>query len=153
MPATTTPLDLDTAARLRATIGRLARRLRTTESGTAAGLTPTRISILLHVVRAGSVRLSELAAAEGINPTMLSRVVSDLADAGLLERSCDPGDRRAAWVTATAAGRQLAARMRRERTDAVNTALAALGEADRAAVEDALEALERLAQELGERRA
>jgi DNA-binding MarR family transcriptional regulator len=150
---TSAPLqDVDTAARLRAVIGRLSRRLRKTASGTAAGLTPTRISVLLHVVREGSTRLSELAAAEGINPTMLSRVVSDLADAGLLERSSDQGDRRAAWVTATPAGRRLAERMRRERTDALYVALEALSEDDRILVEDALGALEQLAEQLGKRR-
>jgi DNA-binding MarR family transcriptional regulator len=144
-------LDVDTAARLRVVIGRLSRRLRTTSSGIAAGLTPTRISVLLYVVRSGPVRLSELAAAEAINPTMLSRVVSDLAEAGLLERSSDEGDRRAARVKATAAGRRLAERMRRERTDALNVALDALPGSGRELVERALGALEQLAEQLGER--
>ena len=77
-------LDLDSATRLRATLGRLARRLRPTEAGAAAGLTPTRVSILLTVVRAGPIGLSALAEAEGLNPTMLSRAISRLVDAGLL---------------------------------------------------------------------
>jgi DNA-binding MarR family transcriptional regulator len=146
-----TALDIDTAARLRVVIGRLSRRTRTTRSGTAAGLTPTRISVLLHVVRSGQMRLSELAAAEAMNPTMLSRVVSDLAEAGLLERSSDAGDRRAALVKATPAGKRLAERMRRERTDALNVALDALSGQDRALVEDALCPLERLAENLVEK--
>jgi DNA-binding MarR family transcriptional regulator len=108
--------------------------------------------VLLNVVRNGPVRLSELAAAEGINPTMLSRVIAELVDTGLLERSSDQGDRRAAWVKATAAGRRLAERMRRERTDAVNVALAALSEEDRRQIEQALPALESLAEELKGRR-
>jgi DNA-binding MarR family transcriptional regulator len=111
-------------------------------------LTPTRVSVLLHVVRAGSVRLSDLAEAEGINPTMLSRVVSDLADAGLVERVSDESDRRAAWANATAAGRKLAERMRRERTDALNLALDELSAAERATLERALPALEELAEAL-----
>ena len=152
MPTSTQVLDVDTAARLRAVIGKLSRRLRKTASGIAAGLTPTRISVLVHVVRVGPTRLSELAAAEGINPTMLSRVVSDLADAGMLERSSDQGDRRAAWVTATAAGEQLVERMRRERTDALYLALAALSEDDRGLVENALGALEQLAEHLQDAR-
>src|SRR5215469_15662672 len=99
----TTPtheLELDTASRLRIAVARLSRRLRPTAAGTAAGLTPTRISVLLNVVRSGPIRLSELAAAEGINPTMLSRVVAELVESRLLERSSDEGDRRAAWVKA-----------------------------------------------------
>ncbi|HEY5431345.1 MAG TPA: MarR family transcriptional regulator [Solirubrobacteraceae bacterium] len=144
----TVALDLDTAARLRIAIGRLSRRLRTTAAGSAAGLTPTRISVLLTVVREGSIRLSALAASESLNPTMLSRVIADLVDAGLLERTNDDGDRRAAWVQATDAGVGLAQRMRRERTDAVNAALAELAATDRRQLEKALPALEALAEQL-----
>ncbi len=151
MPASAPALDVDTAARLRAAIGRMSRRLRKTASGAAAGLTPTKISVLVHVARRGPLRLPELAASEGLNPTMLSRVVADLADGGLLERLSDPGDRRAAWVKATPAGKRLADRMRRERTDALYLALAALPEQDRIRVEQALPALETLAEQLAER--
>jgi DNA-binding MarR family transcriptional regulator len=146
-------LELDSATRLRATLGRLARRLRPTEAGTAAGLTPTRVTILLRVVRAGPIRLSALAESEGLNPTMLSRAISHLVDAGLVERSCDPGDRRSAWVQSTAAGRKLAERMRTERTDAVKLALSGLKEDDREALERALPALEALAEQLKGRHA
>jgi DNA-binding MarR family transcriptional regulator len=129
-------------------VGRLSRRTRQTTASTAAGLTPTRISVLLNAVRNGPIRLSELAASEGINPTMLSRVVAELVEAGLLERSSDSGDRRAAWVQPTADGRRLAERMRRERTDALNVALSALSAEDQRAVEAALSALETLAEQL-----
>lgn len=144
--------DIDTAARLRAVLGRLSRRLRTTPAGVAAGLTPTRISVLLTVVRRGPIRLSELADAEAVNPTMLSRVISDLTEAGLLERVSDEGDRRTAWVQSTAAGRRLAERMRRERTDSLNLALSELPESDRRRIETVLPALERLAEQLREAR-
>jgi DNA-binding MarR family transcriptional regulator len=95
------------------------------------------------------VRLSEVAAAEGINPTMLSRVISELAADGLLDRASDERDRRAAWVRATASGRRLAERIRRERTQAVNQALAELDPAARSTVIGALPALEALAAALG----
>jgi DNA-binding MarR family transcriptional regulator len=145
-------LDIDTAARLRVAIGRLSRRLRTTAAGSAAGLTPTKISVLLTVVREGPIRLSALADSESLNPTMLSRVIADLVEARLLARTSDDGDRRAAWVEATEDGRQLAQRMRRERTDAVNDALEGLTPADRDLLEKALPALEQLAEQLKERR-
>ena len=148
MPALTPNLDLDTPARLRMAIGHLSRRLRSTAAARDAGLTPTAISILLSVVRMGPIRLAQLADSEGVNPTMLSRVVATMVQDGLLERSHDEGDRRAAWVEATAAGRKLADRMRRERTGAVNLALEALSEADRRRIEKALPALEALAEEL-----
>lgn len=145
-------VDTETTPRLRAVIGRLSRRLRPTTAAVAAGLTPTKISVLLHVARVGRVRLSDLSDEEGINPTMMSRVIAALTEAGLIERVSDPGDRRAAVVEVTARGRKLAERIRRERTDALNLALEGLDENDRAQVEAALPALERLAEQLkGER--
>lgn len=141
-------LDEDTAVRLRVAIARLSRRLRPTEAGTAAGLTPTRISVLLAIVRAERIRLAALAESEGLNPTMLSRAISSLVADGLVARSSDDGDRRAAWVKSTAAGRKLAERMRRERTRALNRALAGLSEDDRWILEQALPALEGLAEQL-----
>jgi DNA-binding MarR family transcriptional regulator len=148
MPALAPTTDLDTATRLRMVIGRLSRRLRTTAASRDAGLSPTAISLLLAVARTGPVRLSELAETEGVNPTMLSRAVAGMVQDGLLERSSDEGDRRAAWVAVTGAGRKLAQRMRRERTSAVNQALEALSEAERRRLEQALPALEALAEEL-----
>ncbi len=141
-------LDIETAGTLRAVIGRLSRRLRPTPAALAAGLTPTRSSVLLTVVREGPVKLSDLADMEGINPTQLSRAVGHLLEGGLIERTSDQGDRRAAWVKATTAGRRLSERIRRERTDAVNVALAELPADQRRLIEKALPALEQLAEQL-----
>jgi len=152
VPSTSATVDIETAARLRAAIGRLSRRLRPTAAGAGAGLTPTRVTVLLDVVRRGPARLADVASAEGINPTMLSRVVADLVEAGLIERANDELDRRTVWVKATPAGRRLAERMRRERTDAVNVALEGLTEAERQMVQRALPALEALAEQLGSER-
>jgi DNA-binding MarR family transcriptional regulator len=152
MPSTLTKVDLETATRLRAVIGRLSRRLRPTSTALAAGLTPTRISVLLTVVREGRIGLSDLATAESINPTQLSRAVAQLIEGGLVERSADQGDRRAAWVKPTAAGKRIAEKIRRERTDALNVALERLAPEAREQIMLALEALEELAQGLsGER--
>jgi DNA-binding MarR family transcriptional regulator len=145
-------IETDTAARLRIAIARLSRRLRTTAAGSAAGLTPTKISVLLTVVRDGPIRLSVLAEVESLNPTMLSRVIADLSDKGLVARTSDDGDRRAAWAEVTEAGRRLAEQMRRERTDAVIGALDELAPTDRRVLEQALPALEQLAEHLKDRR-
>jgi DNA-binding MarR family transcriptional regulator len=152
MPSSAPILDIETAARLRVAIARLSRRLRVTAAGAEAGLTPTKISILLTVVRAGPLRLSELAEVESLNPTMLSRSISNLVEAGLVARSSDDGDRRAAWVRATPEGERLAERMRRERTDALNSALEGMARDDRRTLEQALPALEGLAEHLRDRR-
>ena len=145
-PISPTDTELDTAVQLRRVLGRLSRRLRPTSAGADAGLTPTRAAIFLTVVRDGPVRLSDLAEGEGINPTMLSRAIGALVDAGLVERTCDPADRRVAWAAPTAAGKRLAERMRRERTDAVKLALAGLDPDQREALLAAVPALEAFAE-------
>jgi DNA-binding MarR family transcriptional regulator len=152
MPSTAPLLDVDTAGRLRVVIGRLSRRLRITAAGSEAGLTPTRISVLLSVDRYGPIRIADLAELESLNPTMLSRAISKLVDDAALERVSDDRDRRAAWVNVTDAGHRLAERMRRERTDALNEALGGLDADDRRLLEEALPALEGLAAELRDRR-
>lgn len=148
MSPTLSKLDVETTARLRAVIGRLSRRLRPTPAALAAGLTPTRTSVLLTVVREGRIGLSDLAASEAVNPTQLSRAVAQLVDDGLVERSADQGDRRAAWVGPTVAGKRLAERIRRERTDALTAALEGLDPAERERILHALDALEQLAEHL-----
>ena len=131
-PDTRSPIiDLDTAARLRVAVGRLSRRLRPTIAGSEAGLTATRISVLLTVVRLGPMRLSELAAIERLNPTMLSRLVADLVARGL-HRPAPPiaDDRRAAGCSTTLAGRRLRKRIHRERADAINAVLGGIERLD-----------------------
>jgi DNA-binding MarR family transcriptional regulator len=151
MPTTSEALDAATAARLRTVLGRLSRQLRTTAASTDAGLTPTKISVLLSVDRRGRTRISEVAELEALNPTLLSRTISTLVDAGLLDRVSDAGDRRAAWVEVTDEGHRLAERMRRERTEVVNRGMSALPAAERRIVEQAIPALEALADELRDR--
>ncbi len=140
----------ENTARLRAVIGRLSRRLRPTVAG--SGLTPSQISVLFTVVRLGPLRLSELAEIESVNPTMLSRVTAQLCDAGLIRRSADPGDKRAAFVQSTAAGRKLRERIHRERTQALSVHVARLDERQRKALWEALPVLEQLADLLPGRR-
>jgi DNA-binding MarR family transcriptional regulator len=140
----------ETAVRLRTAVGRLARRIRPTRVG--ADLTLTEATVLATTARNGPVGLSWLAREEGMNPTMLSRVVWRLEDAGLLARRPDPRDRRAALVDATPAGRRLHERMRAERTDALGQLIEHLGPGERAVLEAALPVLEQLARDLKERR-
>jgi DNA-binding MarR family transcriptional regulator len=143
-----TGVDTETAQRLRMAVGQLSRRLRPTEAGFAADLTPTRVAVLLNTVRNGPIRLAEVAEQEGLNPTLLSRTVANLAQDGLVTRTADDADRRSAWLDATPAGRELAERIRAQRTHAVQVALEGLSAKDRCLVEAALPALEQLAQQL-----
>ena len=134
----------ETSDRLRITIARLARRLRSTAS--SGRLTPTQVSVLFTVVRHGPLALADLAEREALHPTMLSRVVGALTEAGLLVRNADAADRRAAQVSATAAGRRLRARIHAERNAALAAALARLAPEARDAVTAALPGLEELAE-------
>jgi DNA-binding MarR family transcriptional regulator len=134
------------SARLRGAIARLSRRLRPTAAG--AGLTPSQISVLFTIARMGPLRLSELAEIESLNPTMLSRITGQLADSELIRRSADPGDRRAAFVEATASGRRLRKRIHRERTQALSAHVEQLDAEQRKALWAALPVLEELAQRL-----
>lgn len=143
-------VDTETAQRLRMVLGQLHRRLRPTEAGLAADLTPTRIAVLLNTVRNGPIRLADVADQEGLNPTLLSRTVANLAQDGLVTRTADESDRRSAWLNATPAGHELAARIRAQRTHAVQVGLEQLSPKDRKLVEAALPALEQLAQHLHE---
>jgi DNA-binding MarR family transcriptional regulator len=119
-----------------------------TTASTDAGLTPTKMSVLLGVDRRGMTRISELAEIEALNPTLLSRTISNLVDAGLLDRVGDAGDRRAAWVQVTDDGHRLAERMRRERTEVISRGMSDLPAAERRILEQAIPALEALADRL-----
>lgn len=145
-----TALELDTATELREVLGRLSRRLRPTTAAALAGLTPTKVAILLALVRGGRTRIADLAAREGVNPTMLSRTISHLLDAGLIERTSDDADRRSAWVQPTGAARELAERIRAERTEAVRHAMNRLSPEESTQLVAAMPALAALAELLGE---
>jgi DNA-binding MarR family transcriptional regulator len=136
------------AARLRIAVGRLSRRLRPTLA--AGALTPTEVDLLVAAERRGPVRMSELAAFAGLNPTMLSRIIPKLEAAKLILRLADPTDRRACLVEASPEGERLLALIRAERNDALSELLESLAFADRQALADALPVLEQLAQSLAE---
>ncbi len=142
---------IDSASRLRAVVGKLSRRLRPTLAG--GGLTPTFISVLATVCRRGPLRLSELAELEGLNPTMLSRVIAELGARGLVRRVADPDDRRAALVDATPAGQRVREKILNERSDVLNVQLAQLSAEERRVLDEALPVLEALAERLKDRRA
>jgi len=134
------------AARLRIAISRLSRRLRPT---TAAGsLTTTEVDVLVAAERQGPIRMSDLASYAGLNPTMLSRLIPRLEEAGVIRRLADAVDRRVSRVEATAKGHRLLERIRSERNDALSRRLAQLDGTDRKALALALPVLEALSERL-----
>src|ERR1700727_1733640 len=117
-------MDTELVARLRAVIPRLAAVLNDTSTGEA--LTPTQFSVLARVGVRGPIGLTELTELEGLNPTMVSRVVKVLDERGLIRRMPDPGDLRAARVEATPAGEQVHDRVRAQRTKVLFECLSGL---------------------------
>jgi DNA-binding MarR family transcriptional regulator len=134
------------AARLRIAVGRLSRRLRPTRA--AGSLTLTEVDVLVAAERLGPLRMSDLAGASGLNPTMLSRLVARLEAAGLIRRRADATDRRVCRVETTAKAHRLLERIRAERDDALSHLLAALEPSEREALGRALPVLEGLAESL-----
>ncbi len=131
---------------MRTVIARLGRHLRQTRAG--SGLSPTQYQVLASIFRLGPVRLSDLAAEEGLNPTMLSRIVGKLESADLVVRTPDVADGRAAFVTVSRDGRRLVDKVRRERTDALTRALDHLDDDQRLKLSEALPVLQVVAESL-----
>jgi DNA-binding MarR family transcriptional regulator len=141
-PAAAAVDDVD-VARLKAAVLRLSRHLRKHD---VAGLTPTQLSALATVARDGPIRLGDLAAAERIAPSTLTRLVSALEERGYVQRAPVPGDARAALVSATESGTSILDRIRQETTLLLTDNLRHLSSSERAALTAALPALEHLSE-------
>ena len=139
-------MDTEPAAQFRSLVLRLSRYLNAT--ATDQGLTPTQASVLGIIGARGPIGLGELAEIEGVNPTMLSRVVGKLDELGLLERTPDPDDLRTASVRLTARGASRHQRIRRDRTKILARCLDRLPKDARDRFIEALPVLESLAAEL-----
>ncbi|MGC4943497.1 MarR family winged helix-turn-helix transcriptional regulator [Kribbella sp. DT2] len=135
--------DTETLNKLRGVISRLARELNAT--ATDEGLTPTQASVLGLIAFRGPLGLTELAQLEGLNPTMVSRVIGRLTELGLIQRDPNPADLRAIQVEATAQGRELQERIKLLRTEAIGKCLDQLPDDSARTIIDALPALEELA--------
>ncbi len=137
-------LNDDDIARLRIALGRISRQL---DRRTASDdLTRTQMTVLATVSRRGPIGASELADLEGINPTMLSRVVARLEELGYVKRSVSADDRRVVRIVITAAGSRKHARWRAERGQVLADHVARIPAPDVQRLIDALPALESLGE-------
>ena len=100
------------------------------------------------VTHRGPLGLTELTEIEGLNPTMLSRVVGKLDSFGLIRRLRDPDDFRAARVEVTAEGKQAYQRIAAQRAAILSERVADLPPEQADALVVALPALEHLAEDL-----
>ena len=132
------------AARLRLLVMRLHRRLRA-EAGDE--LTPSQTAALVSIQHHGPLTLGRLAELERVTPPSITRIVAALEGEGLVRRETDSGDRRVSRVSITEAGAALVQRSRTRKTAFIAERLAELGDADLAAVRDALPVFERFLEE------
>jgi len=108
-------------------------------------LSLTAAAALTTLRREGTCRLTELAVAEGVSQPSMTALVARLADAGLVQRRTDPGDRRAVRLALTPAGAELLDRRRADRAARLAGPLDGLDQDDITAITTALPALARLA--------
>lgn len=140
-------MDVELVARLRGVISRLARQLNAAATG--EGLTPTQYSVLGLIRWRGPLGLAELTELEGVNPTMLSRIVRKLDEDGLIQRLPDPNDLRAVRVRITPAGDELHGRIRTLRSGVLADWLQRLPQETQDTLLAAVPAMEALADVVG----
>lgn len=80
--------------------------------------------VLMELLERGPQRVGEIAQAMGTDPSTVSRQVTALVEAGLVERRAHPGDGRAHLLAATEAGTHRCVDGRRRRVDVVAAVLA-----------------------------
>jgi DNA-binding MarR family transcriptional regulator len=136
--------DASEAARLAIALGRLSRWIRRQQ---ALPLALGSISALATISREGPLRAGDLAAREGLAPASLSRVIAVLLADGYVARRPDAADGRAFFVSTTPAGEKMLADVRAATAKVLLTRLDHLTTDQRAAIIDALPALEALADD------
>ncbi|HZT99236.1 MAG TPA: MarR family transcriptional regulator [Ktedonobacteraceae bacterium] len=141
----TLPLEVTHAAsRLRALIGRLARRLRQISVG--GEMTLSQASVLGLLEREGPAAPGVLAAKERISPQSMGALLISLEALGLVSRTPDPKDGRGLVISLTEVGLQTVRGARQHREEQLARALADhFTEEEQQVLISALPLLERLA--------
>ena len=136
-----TSSQADLAVRLRLVIARTARRLRQ-EAGEE--LSPAQATALATIDRNGPLTPSELAVRERIQRPTATRLIARLEEAGLVDRTPDPLDRRSCVVSLTPAGGELLGRVRTRKDAYLARRLRDLDADERATLDRAAAILERV---------
>jgi len=110
----------------------------------ANGLSGPRASALSVLVFHGPQSLGSLAAAEGVKPPTMSRLVKSMQAEGLVESQASDDDQRAVRIEASAEGRKLLLRGRAKRLAALRGLLSGASPAEREALETVVALLRRV---------
>ena len=139
------PEESDLAHRLQRLVIRLNRELRWESA--EIGVSSADAMVLFDLRRHPGSGVSDLAAMAQIARSVVSERVKRLEAAGLLERdNVERADKRRVGLVVTASGHAVLARMARARRDRIAARLATLTDDERAAIEHAVDALDRLPQ-------
>jgi DNA-binding MarR family transcriptional regulator len=130
------------AALLHEQFARLTRRLRTLEL--PSGMTLERLSALSVVDKRGPISVTALADSEMVRPATMSRMITALAEEGLVKRTHDKNDGRGVLISATPKGRRVFQRAQDQRLSRFAEILNSLSDEQLAAMRDLAEALDRL---------
>jgi len=148
-PTAPAPTDRDgtdqLAVDLRAALLRTARRLRSMKS--LDELSDAQFSVLAHVHVQGPLTPGELAEAEHVRPPSMTRTIAALVEAGLVQRTDHPTDRRQVLISVTGTGRTVVEETRRRRAQWLSRRLDQLTPAERATLADAVGILQRVIAE------
>ena len=132
----------EAADRIHSAAIHLLRRVREADAE-AMGLSPARASALSVLVFSGARSLTELAEAERVTPATMSKLVTGLDHAGLVQRHPDVNDARAIRIESTAKARRILERGRASRLELLQQLLSEATEDEIEAVRIAAEAIER----------
>jgi DNA-binding MarR family transcriptional regulator len=145
MPTAAPSIDLPAlATRVRLSVMRLSRKLRRENSG--ADITATQLAALSTIERHEPMTVGDLASHEQVQKPTVTRILADLTERGLVERTPDPLDGRISWLKVSAEGRQLLQRIRRRHDAYLAKRLRRLSPDELDTLERAAEILERLTE-------
>ena len=139
-----------TAGVLAKAFGRINRalRYRTRAAHEALGVTDSESELLRLLRRQPGLRVQDAALELGVASNSVSTLVKQLTRSGLVQRTTDPQDARAAHLRLTPQAESWLQGLRSTREDAVAAAYETLSEQDRASLEAATPALRKLAEAL-----
>ncbi|HEY6467267.1 MAG TPA: MarR family transcriptional regulator [Candidatus Acidoferrales bacterium] len=127
---------LATATRPHSTAVHLLRAVRSKDR--ASGIGPAQLSALSVLVFGGEKSMRELAEAEQVRPTTMTRIAAGLERAGLARRE-QGQDKRSIRLTATSKGVKLLRQAQKRRVEMLASALAELGQQNIRKVAEATE--------------
>jgi DNA-binding MarR family transcriptional regulator len=137
------PVERTLASRLRLSVVRLNRRLRSQRTSSTVSL--TQLAALSTLYKRGPLTPGELAAREGVQPPSMTRVIAALEEMGYVSRRPHPTDGRQAIVALTHAGLAYHDAEISLREAWLDRRLAELDDDERALLSRAAEIIERMA--------